>query len=61
MSKANSIVNKFLLAGDKFIAQLHLINPIVKNTVHVDHLQNTNKKFKIFYFKYRQVKLYLQK
>ena len=30
MNKANSIINKFLLAGDKFISQLHLINPIVK-------------------------------
>ena len=30
MNKANSMVNKFLLAGDKFMPQLHLINPNVK-------------------------------
>ena len=48
MSKANSIINKFLLAGDKSMPVLHLVDPIVKNTVHVDHLQNTHKEFKIF-------------
>ena len=31
MNKANSIINKFLLAGDKFIPELHLVDPIVKN------------------------------
>ena len=30
MSKANSIINKFLLAGDKFMHELHLVDPIVK-------------------------------
>ena len=30
MNKANSIVNKLLLAGDKFMPQLYLIDPIVK-------------------------------
>ena len=30
MNKANSIINKFLLAGDKFMPELHLVNPIVK-------------------------------
>ena len=48
MNKANSIINKFLLAGDKFMPELHLVDPIVKNAVHVDHLQNTHKEFKIF-------------
>ena len=48
MNKANSIINNFLLAGNKFMPQLHLVDPIVKNTVHVDHLQNTYKGFKIF-------------
>ena len=42
MNKANSIINKFLLAGDKFMPELHLVDPIV------DHLQNTHKEFKIF-------------
>ena len=30
MNKANSILNKFLLAGDKFMHELHLVDPIVK-------------------------------
>ena len=30
MNKANSIINKFLLAGDKFMPEMHLVNPIVK-------------------------------
>ena len=30
MSKANSIINKSLLAGDKFMSELHLVDPIVK-------------------------------
>ena len=25
----NSIINKFLLAGDKFMPELHLVDPIV--------------------------------
>ena len=31
MNKANSIINKFLLAGDKFMPELHLFDAIVKN------------------------------
>ena len=30
MNKANSIINTFLSAGDKFMPELHLVNPIVK-------------------------------
>ena len=30
MNKANSIINKFLLVGDKFMPELHLVDPIVK-------------------------------
>ena len=30
MNEANSIINKFLLAGDKFMPELHLVNRIVK-------------------------------
>ena len=30
MNKANSIINKFLLAGDKVMPELHLVDPIVK-------------------------------
>ena len=30
MNKANSIINKFLLADDKFMPELHLVDPIVK-------------------------------
>ena len=29
MNKANSIINKFLLAGDKFMPELHLVDSIV--------------------------------
>ena len=30
MNKANSIINNFLLAGDKFMPELHLVDPSVK-------------------------------
>ena len=30
MNKANSIINKFVLAGDKLMPELHLVDPIVK-------------------------------
>ena len=30
MNKANSIINKFLLPGDRFMPELHLVDPIVK-------------------------------
>ena len=30
MNKANNIINNFLLAGDKFMLELHLFDPIVK-------------------------------
>ena len=30
MNKANNIINTFLLAGDKFMPELHLVDPIVK-------------------------------
>ena len=29
MNKANSIINKILLAGDKLMSELHLVDPIV--------------------------------
>ena len=53
MNKANSIINKFLLAGDKFMPELHLVDPIVKKysacgpfTKHTQSIQdflNTGK------------------
>ena len=53
MNKANSITNKFLLAGDKFMPELHLVDPIVKKysacgpfTEHTQRIQdflNTGK------------------
>ena len=53
MNKANSIINKFLLAGDKFMTELDLVNPIVKKysacdpfTKHTQRIQdflNTGK------------------
>ena len=39
----NQIVNKFLLAGDKFMPEMHLIDPIVKNFQLVVHLLNTKR------------------
>ena len=53
MNKANSIINKCLLAGDKFMPELHLVDPIVKKyracgqfTKHTQRIQdflNTGK------------------
>ena len=53
MNKANSIINKLLLAGDKFMPELHLVDPIVKKysacdpfTKHTQRIQdflNTGK------------------
>ena len=43
----NEIVNKFLLAGDKFMSELHLVDPLVKKysaggpfTEHTKRIQN---------------------
>ena len=59
MNKANSIINKLLLAGDKFMPELHLVEAIVKKYSacgpFTKHTQNSRV------FKYRQVRLYLQK
>ena len=41
MYKLNEIVNTFLLAGDKFMPEMHL-----KQLVLVDRLQKTKKEFK---------------
>ena len=30
MNEGNSIINKFFLAGDKFMPELHLVDTIVK-------------------------------
>ena len=53
MNKGNSIINKFLLAGDQFMPELHLVDPIVKKcsvcgpfTKHIQRIQdflNTGK------------------
>ena len=47
MSKANSIINEFFLAGDKFMPKLHLVDPIVKKysacgpfTKHTQRIQD---------------------
>ena len=40
--KMNEIVNTFLLAGDKFMSEMHLNNP----SLPVDHLLKTKKEFK---------------
>ena len=53
MNNANNIINKFLLAGDKFMPELHLVDRIVKRyracgsfTKHTQRIQdflNTGK------------------
>ena len=52
-NKTNRIINKFLLAGDKFMPEMHLFDPIVKKysacgpfTKHTQRIQdflNTGK------------------
>ena len=41
----NEIVNKFLLAGDRFMPEMHLRQPDLL-IVLVDHLREINKEFK---------------
>ena len=49
MNKANSIINKFLLAGDKFMLELHLVDPIVKKySTCGPFTKHTQREFKIF-------------
>ena len=43
--KMNEIVNKFLLAGDKFMPEMHLKQPEFTYSV-LDHLLKINKEFK---------------
>ena len=47
MNRNNDIINKFLLIGDKFMPELHLIDPVVKKysacgpfTKHTRRIQN---------------------
>ena len=45
----NEIVNKFLLAGDKYVPEMHLkqlVNLVNLPTVLVGHLLKTKKEFK---------------
>ena len=56
MNKANNIINKFLLASEKFIPELHLIDPIVKKcsacgpfTKHTQRIQDFLNTGKISY------------
>ena len=41
----NEVVNKFLLAGDKFIPKMHLNSPDL-HIVLVDHLLKIQKEYK---------------
>ena len=43
MHKMNEIVSKFLLAGDKFMPELHLRQPVFLHTVLVVHLLKIKK------------------
>ena len=56
MNKVNSIINKFLLAGDKFMPKLHLVDPIVKTysacgpfTKHTQRIQEFLNTVKLTY------------
>ena len=56
MNKANSIINKFLLAGDKFMPEMHLVDPIVKKysacgpfTKHTQRIQDFSNTGKLSY------------
>ena len=44
--KMNEIVNKFLLVGDKFMSEMHLLDSQHLLIVHVDHLLKIKKEFK---------------
>ena len=44
MNKVNDIINKFLLAGDKFMAEVHLRDPIVKKIFSLWTIYKTHKK-----------------
>ena len=53
MNKVNNIINKFSLAGDKFLPELHLVDPIVgkysvcgpftEHTKRIQQILNTGK------------------
>ena len=53
MNEGNSIINKFLLAGDKFMPELHLVDtivkkysacgPFIKHTQRIQDFLNTGK------------------
>ena len=45
MYKMNKIINKFLLAGDKFMPEMYLWQPGLTHTAW-DHLQKTKKENK---------------
>ena len=56
MNKTNSIINNFLLAGDKFMSELHLRDPIVKEyiacgpfTKHTQRIQDFLNRGKLSY------------
>ena len=53
----NEIVNKFLLAGDKFITEMHLkqpgltysaCGPSTKNKERIQKLKKKNRRYKIY-------------
>ena len=56
--KINEIFNKFILAGDKFVPEMHLKQPEFAY-IFVDHLIKIDKEFKIW--RNRRFKRYLQK
>ena len=56
MNKANCIISKFLLAGNKFMPELHLVDLVVKNysacgpfTKHTQRIQDFSNTGKLSY------------
>ena len=56
----NDIINKFLLASDKFMPEMHLADPIVKKYSACGPFTRHIQKTKTF-FKHRRYWIYLQK
>ena len=48
MNKANSIINKFLLAGDKFMPEFHLVDPTVKKYGECGSFRKNTQRIKDF-------------
>ena len=48
MNKASSITNKFLLAGDKFLSILHLVDPFANKYSACGHFTKHTQRIQVF-------------